>query len=490
MRTVAVVGGTGFLGRHVVSALRAAEWEVRPLSRRNGCDARKLDPEALRGCDAVVNLAGIKREEGEQTFQSVHVDLVARIVEAMKAAGLRRLVHISVVVARAAAGLPYHDTKWKGEEIVRASGLDWTILRPGVIYGAGDDLLSHLALMINAAPVFPIVNGGGAPMMPVHAGDVAASVVGALRNEASAGKTYEIVGPERLTLRGVVGRVAEALGRPLWILPTPVGLMSIPVRIMEALMKQPLSTRAQLAMLVEGLAGDPGPARAELGVDPAPFSPELLRPILEGSGLLLKKEVPPLAAAGLYALSLVLLTFAFRGPLAPWKGMSVAMGALLAGSLTVGVVRERLAPTLRRIWLGLAGGALLFGLTRLGVLILKPLWPAWESHARTLSAWKGGLSPVFLAATLVMIIVGEETLWRGVVARFAMERLGRLPGIVAGAALYAAAHAVTLNPLLVAAAFGCGLYWGLLYAATDDLSAPIVSHLVWDVMVMFVFPVV
>ncbi|MBI3857913.1 MAG: complex I NDUFA9 subunit family protein, partial [Planctomycetes bacterium] len=256
MRTVAVVGGTGFLGRHVVAALRAAEWEVRPLSRRTGCDARKLDPEALRGCEAVVNLAGIKREEGDQTFQAVHVDLVARLVEAMRTAGVRRLVHISVVVARAAPELPYHDTKWRGEEIVRASGLDWTILRPGVIYGAGDDLLSHLAVMINAAPVFPIVGDGSAPMMPVHAGDVAAGVVGALRNPESAGKMFEIVGPERLALRDVVARAAEALGRPVRILPTPVALMKLPVRIMEALMKKPLSTRAQLAMLVEGLAGD------------------------------------------------------------------------------------------------------------------------------------------------------------------------------------------------------------------------------------------
>jgi membrane protease YdiL (CAAX protease family) len=170
--------------------------------------------------------------------------------------------------------------------------------------------------------------------------------------------------------------------------------------------------------------------------------------------------------------------------------MTLAMGALLAGSLAVRAVRERLAPTLSRILLGLAGGAVLYGLTRLGVLILKPLWPAWESHARTLSAWKSGSSTLFLAVTLVMIILAEEALWRGVVARFAMGRLGRALGIVAGAALYAAAHAVTLNPLLIAAAFGCGLYWGILYAATDDLTAPIVSHLVWDVMVMFVLPVV
>lgn len=483
-----MIGGTGFLGRHVVPALLGEGWEARPLSRRNGCDARRIDPEALRGCDAVVNLAGIKCEEGGQTFQSVHVDLVARLVEAMKAAGVRRLVHISVVVARAAPDLPYHDTKWKGEEIVRASGLDWTILRPGVIYGAGDDLLSHLSLMLNAAPLFPIVNDGSAPMMPVHAGDVASGVAGALKNPASAGKTYELVGPDRLTLGQVVERVAAALGRPVRILSTPVGLMRIPVGLMEKLMAEPLSTRAQLAMLVEGLAGDPAAARAELGVEPAPFEPSRLRPLLEAGGLVLQREISWPAASGLYLLAVLLLSLAFRGPLAPWKGMTAAMGVLLAGTLAIRAVRTRLSPSVPRVMLGLAAGAVLYGLTRLAAALFQEVWPGWVVHGRELGAWKAGYSMQFLLPTLLMIVIAEEALWRGVIVRFAAERLGHLPGIVAGAALYAAAHAATGNPLLLGAAFGCGLFWGLLYSGTDDLTAPVVSHLFWDVMVMFVTP--
>jgi NADH dehydrogenase len=486
LKTVAVVGGTGFLGRHVVPALRAAEWDVRVLSRRTGCDARRIDPEALRGCDAVVNLAGIKREDGEQTFQAVHVDLVTRIIEAMKAAGVRRLVHISVVVARPDPNLPYHDTKWKGEELVRASGLAWTILRPGVIYGVGDDMLAHLGKMINAAPVFPIVNDGSAPMMPIHAGDVAAGVAAALARPASAGKTYDLVGPDRMTLRDVVKRTAAALDRPVWIVPTPVGLMRLPVRIMEAVMKQPLSTRAQLAMVAEGLPGDPGPARAELGVEAAPFTPEKIRPMVRG----ISKEISAPVALGLYAAAAALLTVAFRGPLGPWKGMTVAMGLLLAASLAVRAVRTRLAPTFSRVALGLAAGGVLYGLTRACMLLMDVVWPGWIVQARTLSAWKEGHSTGFLLTTLVMIVIAEETLWRGVVSRFMVERLGRFSGIVAGAVLYAAAHVATMSPLLAVAAFGCGIYWGLLADATDDLTAPIVSHIAWDIMILFVIPVV
>jgi NADH dehydrogenase len=490
MGTIAVVGGTGFLGRHVSAALQEAGFGVKLLSRRNGCDALKIEPRALEGCEAVVNLAGIKREEGGQTFQAVHVDLPARLIGAMKTAGIRRLVHISVVVARRDPALPYHDTKAQGEDLVRGSGLDWTILRPGVIYGVGDDLLSHLSIMLKIAPLFPIVGDGRATMMPVHAADVARGVVAALRTPSSAGKVLEIVGPERLELRDVVRRVAEALGVPVRIVPTPAALMTLPVRLMEAWMSKPLSTRAQLAMLREGLAGDPGPARKDLGLETAPFTPERLRPLLASSGLMPAREISAAAGLGIYGAALLLLAFAFRGPLDPWKGMTVVMGLLLAASLALGAVRRRLSATPRRIVLGLVSGGVLYGLTRAGVLVLKAAWPAWEGYARELSSWKSGSSTVFLAVTLVMIVIAEEVLWRGVVARFMMERWGAAFGVLAGAALYTAAHVATMNPLLLAAAFGCGVYWGLLAAATDDLTAPIVSHLVWDVMVMFVTPLV
>ena len=100
MKTVAVVGGTGFLGRHVVHALQESGFSVRVLSRRTGFDAHQPDPESLKSVDAVVNLAGIKRENGAQTFEAVHVDLVRALVDTMRQTGIRRLVHISVVVAR------------------------------------------------------------------------------------------------------------------------------------------------------------------------------------------------------------------------------------------------------------------------------------------------------------------------------------------------------------------------------------------------------
>jgi uncharacterized protein YbjT (DUF2867 family)/membrane protease YdiL (CAAX protease family) len=499
---IAVVGGAGFLGRHVTVALERAGHVVRSFSRRTGFDALKADPEAFRGCDAVINLAGIKREAGSQTFQAVHVDLVARLVEAMRRSGVRRLLHVSVVVARADPRLPYHDTKWKGEEIVRSSGLDWTILRPGVIYGEGDDLLSHLALMIRAFPVFPIVNDGLAPMRPVDACDVASVAVAALRSSTSFGKTYDVVGPDRLTLRAVVSRVAEALGLPLSIWPTPVALMRIPVRLMESVMRHPLSTRAQLAMLVEGLDGDPDPARRDLGVGAAPFTAERLRPLLERirrrvpfDARLLSapkpaRETPSILFWVLLSFTTSAVAFVFRHAPDAWTGMTASMGLALAGALASGSVRRRLWPTGFGIAAGLAAGAILYGLTGVAVLLLRSGWPGWEVHARLLYALRGAHGCLFVAPSLVLIVLAEEAVWRGVIARFLMERWGRASGIAAGAAIYALAHAATLNPLLVAAALGCGLFWGILYAATDSLVAPFVSHLVWDILLLFVIPIV
>jgi len=501
MSVAAVVGGTGFLGRHVTAALEQAGYSVRVLSRRTGFDALRPDPGTLQGVDAVVNLAGIKREEGSQTFQAVHVDLVRRLVEAMKTAGVRRLVHVSVVVARPDAALPYHDTKWRGEQIVRDSGLDWTILRPGVIYGDGDDMLAHLALMIRTASVFPIVGDGSAPMRPVDVRDVALAVAATLQHSCSP-HTYDIVGPDRLTLRDVVQQVAKAIDLPVTIWPTPVAVMRVPVWIMEATMRQPLSTRAQLSMLAEGLDGDPAPASRELGITTAPFTVDRLRPLVASvtraaplslrlfSAPRPRRELSGPAFWTLLVFSAAALTSVFRFDLDPWAGITAAMGLALVGALCLTAVRRRFKPTLFRVAAGLLAGVLQVGVTRAATALLPLVWPKWETMARALYAWSGGHSPLFLGSTLVLAVTAEEALWRGVVTRFLVERWGRALGIVSGAAIYSLVHWAAFNPLLLMAAFACGIFWGWLYVAADDLVVPTLSHLVWDLVLFFAFPVV
>jgi NADH dehydrogenase len=290
---VIVAGGSGFLGRHVVDALLSRGHTALVLSRNPGrasragvvlvgcdlaSDAPPLPP--LAGAEAVVNLVGIKRERGTQTFLAVHVEATRRLIEAARRLGARRFVHVSVVCSRPDGESPYHDTKWRGEGVVRESGLDFTILRPGVIYGPGDDMISHLAQMARVSPLMPVVGDGRSLLQPVDVRDVAEAVAASLERPQSVCRSYDVVGPRRLALADVQRTVAAAAGAGVRIVPTPVALLRPVVRVMSALCRNPLSTPAQLRMLQQGLVGDPVPAARDLGLVPRPFTVERVREVL------------------------------------------------------------------------------------------------------------------------------------------------------------------------------------------------------------------
>lgn len=287
---IVVAGGTGFLGRHVVSELAERGHRVVVLSRGAGggfahanvdgvaCDVSDgdLPLERIRGSDAIVNLIGIKRETSTQSFARVHVDATRHLVEAARETDVRRMIHISVVAARPDQVHAYHDSKWQAEELVRESGLDVTVLRPGVIYGPGDDMITHLVKMIRFCPLFPVVGRGRSQLQPVSGVDVARVVAAAIENQAAIGKTYDVVGPEPMPLGNVVRTVAEGAGLNVWVVPTPIWFQRFGVWLMNRLFSNPLSTPAQLQMLIDGLAGDPVPVARELGIEPAPFTPEVI----------------------------------------------------------------------------------------------------------------------------------------------------------------------------------------------------------------------
>ena len=174
----------------------------------------------------------------------------------------------------------------------------------------------------------------------------------------------------------------------------------------------------------------------------------------------------------------------------PWLGMTIAMSGIGFAAMLSGTVRQHFKPSLYRVGTGLAAGIVLYGITLIMVNVFSGIWPGWEGFARALYAGRGSHSVLFLGPTLVLIIFAEELLWRGIVAQFLMGRFGKAAGFSIAAGIYALAHWSTFNPLLLAAAFGCGLFWGLLYAMTDDLTVSTVSHLVWDVLLLFLFPVV
>lgn len=517
MSTVVVAGGSGFVGRHVVAELVAAGHEVRVLDRGRRsavagarhfrCDlAREAPPaDAFRWADVIVNLVGIKRAAGGQTFEDVHVGAVRRLVSASKTAGIHRFVHLSVVGSRPDPVSPYRDTKWRAEEELGRSRLEVTILRPAVIYGAGDDMITHLVKMIRCAAVFPIVGSGATMLQAVDVRDVAAAVRAAVERPETAGRTYDVVGPERLSLRQIVETTAQGLELSLTILPTSPVLLRPIVALMSRLSSATLSTPAQLRMLQEGLVGDPKPARRDLVPIDRRFTVDTVRNVAT--------EIPPLfgvsarlapssahrqwlrGLAGGAAGALVIAALAIAAPLLlaslvpnVWYRLAV-IGVTLAG-LSAAIVplpwRELLVWRWREVGQGLLAAVVLYGVS-FAVARLLGAVPGVSAQIASVYAWKQAVPSHLMLPLLVLIIAAEEVVWRLAVALPLAGRLGPVRGLLTAAALGAAAH-LWMPAVVPLAAFGAGVFWAALVVRTRRVVPAFVCHLAWDVSVLLLWP--
>jgi uncharacterized protein YbjT (DUF2867 family) len=232
---VLVLGGTGFIGRHVVARLAAAGQPVTVLARRRAsarhlillptvdvvegdCMDRATLQRVAVPAVAVVNLVGILHERGANTFARVHVELARLLVDACKAAGVRRVVHMSAVGADAKGGASrYMRSKGEGEAIVEQSGLDWTVLRPSIVFGREDRFLNLFARLARALPILA-VGSADARFQPIYVRDLAACVEHVLGDDATIGQRYSLCGPKAYTLRELVTYAGEVSGhrRPVW----------------------------------------------------------------------------------------------------------------------------------------------------------------------------------------------------------------------------------------------------------------------------------
>ena len=269
---IAITGGTGFLGRNIARALVRDGHEVVLLARGydqtdpairhlpstrfvpTGLDDTQKLATAFTGCEAVVHCAGINRETGRDTYQRVHVEGTRNVVTAATQAGVRKLSLISFLRARPSCGSGYHESKWAAEEIVRHSGLDYTVFKCGVIYGRGDHMLDHLSHAFYTFPVFAFVGFTDKPIRPNAIEDVADLVAKAATDDVLNRKTVAVLGPEELTLRQSVRRVAEAVGKRPLMFPLPVWFHYALGWFVERIMAVPLVSVAQVQMLTEGLA--------------------------------------------------------------------------------------------------------------------------------------------------------------------------------------------------------------------------------------------
>ena len=297
MHRVFITGATGFVGRGVVQALRADGHIVRCLVRRGsepllkGLGAvervegdvlirRTLDV-AMAGCDAVIHLVGIIRERPAraETFERLHVDATLNVLAAASGAGARRVLHMSALGTRPGARARYHQTKWRAEEAVRSSGLDWTIFRPSIVYGHGDGFVTVLARMVRRLPIVPVIGSGTARLQPVWLPVVAEGFARALDRPAAVGQAYDVGGPEAYTLNEVLDLIGAVLKRRVRKAHVPLGLMRRLTAVLQSVPFYPV-TRDQLRMLEEDNVCDPKPFLHAFDLEPVSFPSGLERLLL------------------------------------------------------------------------------------------------------------------------------------------------------------------------------------------------------------------
>jgi len=283
---VFVTGSTGFVGKRVVRALLARGFLVRCLVRPGSENDLKgfesidrvpgdvLHPDGLapsmEGCAAVVHLVGIIRERRSRgvTFERLHTQATHNVLALARTAGVKRYVQMSALGTRADARSRYHRTKWEAEEAVRASSLDWTIFRPSIIFGRGDEFVSALGRAIKRLPVMPVLGDGRYRLQPIPVEQVADGFACALRTPAATRQTYDVAGPTPYAFVDLLDEIGHALGRArVRKLHVPLAPVRLLTRAFDWLPLYPL-TSDQLIMLQAESVADPSRFFADLGLTP------------------------------------------------------------------------------------------------------------------------------------------------------------------------------------------------------------------------------
>lgn len=289
-RHVVILGGTGFVGRHLVARLLQGGDRVTVLSRGVDAAKRSLKPQGasliegdvadadflaavLDDADAVVNLIGILNEKGDRGdgFERVFVGITAALIDAMQRMGVRRLLQMSALNA-GRGDSHYLQGRGRAEQHVRASGLDWTLLRPSVIAGPGDGLFCRFDGLLKFAPVLPI-GRADARFQPVWVGDVVEAFARALEEPRSVGQSYDLVGPDVMTLKQIVKLAARGRGRHRVVLGLPTSLGKLQAEVGEWLPGKPISRDNWRSLQLDSVSMEDGLRR--LNLTPTPVEPKL-----------------------------------------------------------------------------------------------------------------------------------------------------------------------------------------------------------------------
>jgi uncharacterized protein YbjT (DUF2867 family) len=284
---ILVTGATGFVGGNLVRRLRHEDIAVRALVRHPekgralkdiGVDVAEGDvsdkaslEKAAAGCERVVHLVGIIQETAGATFRAVHVDGTRNVLEAAQKAGMRHFFYQSALGTRPGAKSMYHRTKWEAEELVRASTIPYTILRPSLIYGPGDQFTMRLSEIIKRSPVLPVIGSGQSRVQPLYIDDEVSCLVKAVTSDAFLNEMYEIGGPDQLTYEEVTVAIADALGLYRPTLHMPLFLVRNAARLLESVLPVPPMTTDQLIMLQEDNVCSMRDIHDAFGLEPIKF---------------------------------------------------------------------------------------------------------------------------------------------------------------------------------------------------------------------------
>lgn len=293
IQKICVLGGTGFVGRHLVPRLARDGFATRVVARRPhrhpelrvipGCEVSEADifddeqlARQIAGCEAVINLVGILNEQGGATFQRVHVDLVKRLAELCHEAATPRLLHMSALKADEARGSSqYLRSKGEGENLAHTLGgprVAVTSFRPSVIFGADDSFINRFAALLRLPGPMPLACPDSR-FAPVFVGDVVEAFARGLVDRHSFGRHYELCGPEVMTLEQIVRYIAEQLGRRKWILRLPDGVSRLQARLLELVPGKPFTRDNYLSLQQDSVCSDNG--LIELGIRPTPMAAEV-----------------------------------------------------------------------------------------------------------------------------------------------------------------------------------------------------------------------
>lgn len=292
---IAVAGGSGFLGRHIVRALASRGVTVRIISREpdrvpefgqkeslpgDVRDRASLDA-AVAGCEAVVMAAQFPGHPVEKPRRGRSYDAVDRagtenLIAAARRAGVQRFVYVSGAGVGKGRPEPWFVAKDRAEELVRSSGISWMILRPSWSYGDGDRALNRIATIARFSPVVPVLGWNRQKVMPVWAGDVGAAIASAFEVPTAWDRVFEIGGPDVLTMREVVRTLMRVLGLHRLLVPLPKILAKVATAPLALLPRPPLTPRAVDFATADALI-DSSDVREVLNIDPVSLPDGLTR---------------------------------------------------------------------------------------------------------------------------------------------------------------------------------------------------------------------